>query len=127
MQPCPIRPLNLTPKPNVDGQQATALVETVRPDVDRQKPSPKSKPASPVSVTLRKQTVIVQTRLPQEFRWHPTQRRLIRRLLLRYQQGKELDASQFGQIDPRKILGPFAQDEVAFYIGPKKGAKYHAR
>jgi hypothetical protein len=57
----------------------------------------------------------------QGFRWHPTQRRLIRRLLLRYQQEKDLEAIDYAQIDPQEILGPFAQDEVAFYIGPKKG------
>jgi hypothetical protein len=46
----------------------------------------------------------------------------LRRLLLAYQQNKPLAPEQYGQIDPRTVLGPFAQDEVAFYVGPQKGA-----
>jgi hypothetical protein len=58
----------------------------------------------------------------QGFRWHPTQRSLIRDLLLHYQQHEQLTPEQYGRIDPHQVLGPFAQDEVAYYVGPKKGA-----
>lgn len=57
----------------------------------------------------------------QKFRWHPSQRRLIVRLLHHYQQAKSLDAVEYGELKPREFLGDFAQDEVAFYIGPKRG------
>jgi len=53
-----------------------------------------------------------------EFRWHPTLRRVVRRLILAYVEGQQLDQDDFGGIDPHKILGAFAQDEVAFYVGP---------
>jgi hypothetical protein len=78
----------------------------------------------PVSQTqaARAPRATAQFAVLQGFRWHPTQRAVIRRLLLHYQQQKSLPAEQYGQIDPRNVLGPFAQDEVAFYVGPKKGA-----
>lgn len=71
--------------------------------------------------TQNRHSAVLQVALLQGFRWHPTQRQLIRRLMLQYQQKTKLDPEQYGQIDPAEVLGRFAQDEVAFYIGPKKG------
>jgi len=78
-------------------------------------------PRSPTQAAGAPQTTISFASLP-GFRWHPTQQALIRQLLLRYQQEKSLAPEQYGRMDARHVLGPFAQDEVAFYVGPKKGA-----
>ncbi|MBI1902424.1 MAG: DUF4384 domain-containing protein [Planctomycetia bacterium] len=53
------------------------------------------------------------------FRLHPTQRRQIEALLADYQQGKEPSGGQLTGQSPQKLLGEFAQDEVAIYVGPK--------
>ena len=61
-----------------------------------------------------------QVALFQSFRWHPTQRRQIQRLMQQYQRNQQLKPEQSGQVDLQAILGSFAQDEVAYYVGPNK-------
>jgi hypothetical protein len=61
-----------------------------------------------------------QTAPRQKFRWHPTQRAQIQQLLVQYQRQNALSAQMLG-VDPRNVLGPFAQDEVAFYVEPAAG------
>lgn len=61
-----------------------------------------------------------QDNVRQQFRWHPTQRLQIRELLRQYQERNSLQPKQVDNIDPRTLLGPFAQDEVAFYVEPPK-------
>ena len=51
---------------------------------------------------------------PGQFRWHPTQRRQIHELL--GQRGADLAAESLETADPKTLLGPFAQDEVAFSV-----------
>ena len=59
---------------------------------------------------------------PVQFRWHPTQRQQIKELLSQKQQ--QTNAQQLGCRKPQDLLGPFAQDEVAFYVDrPKVGQK----
>ncbi len=55
----------------------------------------------------------------QSFRWHPSQRRQIRQLLLGYQQRARLEPGQLAADDPLELLGEFSQDEVAFYVEPE--------
>ncbi|MCA9018727.1 MAG: DUF4384 domain-containing protein, partial [Planctomycetaceae bacterium] len=50
-----------------------------------------------------------------QFRWHPTQRRLIEHLLREYLQN-EKSISDSSVSDVKKILGKFAQDEVLFLV-----------
>jgi len=52
------------------------------------------------------------------FRWHPTQRQQIQRLLHQYQRRETLERDALSGLDPQTLLGPFAQDEVAFYVEP---------
>jgi hypothetical protein len=54
----------------------------------------------------------------QFFHWPPTQKQQIQGLLVQYQGKQKLDPKQFDRIDPTQVFGPFAQDEVAFYVGP---------
>jgi len=53
---------------------------------------------------------------PVGFRWHPAQRRQILRILEQYQRQQPLAAGQLAGVDPKQVLGPFAQDEVALYV-----------
>lgn len=55
----------------------------------------------------------------QFFQWPPTQKQQIQGLLVQYQGKQKLDSKQFDGIDPTGVLGRFAQDEVAFYVGPR--------
>ncbi|NUQ63326.1 MAG: DUF4384 domain-containing protein [Pirellulales bacterium] len=52
------------------------------------------------------------------FHWPPTQKQQVQGLLVQYQQKQKLQSKQFDGIDPTGVIGPFAQDEVAFYVGP---------
>ncbi|MBM4092670.1 MAG: DUF4384 domain-containing protein, partial [Planctomycetes bacterium] len=52
----------------------------------------------------------------QIFRWHPAQQQQIRQLLKQDPQSQADPAAELGAFDPRRILGPFAHDEVAFYV-----------
>ena len=52
----------------------------------------------------------------QTFRWPPTERKLIQDLLLGYQKKSVLALDKVDRIDAQAILGPFAQDEVVFYV-----------
>ena len=58
----------------------------------------------------------------QTFRWHPTQQQQVQQLLRQYQQQQKLNEQQLGDWRPEALLGPFAQDEVAFYVGPAEDA-----
>ena len=49
-----------------------------------------------------------------QFRWHPTQRRQVQRLLS--QPPSQLLEELMATADPASILGAFAQDQVTFYI-----------
>ena len=50
------------------------------------------------------------------FRWHPTQRQQIQKLLRQYMQQNSLARDQTPPVAPEQLLGPFAQDEVVFYV-----------
>ncbi len=58
---------------------------------------------------------------PGGFRWHPTERRQIVGLLHEYQQRESLDREWLEGLDPQRLLGAFAQDEVVFYVEPRGG------
>ncbi|HPP54462.1 MAG TPA: DUF4384 domain-containing protein, partial [Thermoguttaceae bacterium] len=51
----------------------------------------------------------------QTFRWHPTQRQQLQVYLDHYHRHRQLP-EPFRSVDPRSLLGPFAQDEVTFYV-----------
>ncbi len=55
--------------------------------------------------------------LPSQFRTHPAQRKQVRTLLRRYMQQK-LSTKDLEGFGVRALLDRFAQDEVAFYVGP---------
>lgn len=57
-----------------------------------------------------------QQTVRQGFRWHPTERKLIQGMLLGYQEKGVLALDQVDQFDAKTIMGPFAQDEVIFYV-----------
>ena len=50
------------------------------------------------------------------FRWWPTQEAQAREMLVKYQEQPQLMPQQLDGIDPLRLLGPFAQDEVAIYV-----------
>ena len=50
---------------------------------------------------------------PVQFRWHPTQQRQIKQLLVG---GRQISPEQIGCRPPKDILGAFAQDMTTFYI-----------
>jgi hypothetical protein len=62
-----------------------------------------------------------------EFRWHPSQGRVVQQLLQQYQRRETLKPEQVGGIAIARLLGSFAQDEVAFYVGPRKDPGTGAR
>lgn len=55
------------------------------------------------------------------FRWPPTPTRQVQTMLHTYQQNGSIPPAQFDGIEIRRILVAFAQDEVAFYVGPAEG------
>lgn len=55
------------------------------------------------------------------FRWPPTPTRCVQTLLCEYQQNRPIPAAKLDGIEIRRILVAFAQDEVAFYVGPAEG------
>jgi hypothetical protein len=84
------------------------------------KPQPDTQPSPTGKPSEAENQQAVRATPYQSFRWHPTQRRLVQRLLLAYIGRKDLDEEQFGNIDPHAVLGEFAQDEAAFYVGPQE-------
>ncbi len=56
---------------------------------------------------------------PGRFRWYPSQRRVALTLLKQYQQQRQLSASDLDGVKIPDLLGSFAQDEVAYYVGPR--------
>ena len=57
-----------------------------------------------------------------QFRWFPSQQEQVKETLVQYQQQqRQLTPPQLDNVDPLKLLGPFAQDEVAFYVGAPGG------
>jgi hypothetical protein len=62
-------------------------------------------------------------RVYRPFRWCPTQRMQVQGLLLKYQQQQQIPPAQVDNFQPRKRFVAFAQDEVAFYVGPPGTAK----
>lgn len=52
------------------------------------------------------------------FRWCPTQRSQVKALLQEYHSRSRLPQDKLDAIELKKVLGDFAQDEVAFYVGP---------
>jgi hypothetical protein len=58
----------------------------------------------------------------QKFRWNPTQREQVKALLSEYTSKGKLTSEQVDHVDCRAILGAFAQDEVAFYVGKARNA-----
>lgn len=57
----------------------------------------------------------------QGFRWNPTQCEQVKELLTEYKAKGKLSEEQVDHVDPHDVLGGFAQDEVAFYVGRKTG------
>jgi hypothetical protein len=57
----------------------------------------------------------------QKFRWPPSEQRQLAAMLMQYQQEQKVDSEGPGELDPALLLGEFAQDEVAFYVGPREG------
>jgi len=62
---------------------------------------------------------------PTGFRWNPTQKRQIQALLNQYQKTGQVAPDDLAGIDLKRLLGPFAQDEVVFYVEPneRRGSK----
>jgi hypothetical protein len=56
----------------------------------------------------------------QKFRWHPAQSLVVQQLLQQYQRREPVRPEQVGGIFVGKLLGDYAQDEVAYYVGPRK-------
>jgi hypothetical protein len=54
----------------------------------------------------------------QPFRWPPSQRAQVQSAMAMYQQHQQLSENHYDGIDPHVAIGPFAQDEVAYYVGP---------
>ncbi|MGE0756409.1 MAG: DUF4384 domain-containing protein [Pirellulaceae bacterium] len=110
------RPLSLTGllPPSLDSQQQQAQ-SADNPGQGRQEPqgpTPKAEEAAkPARPPARRQ----------QFRWHPTQQQQVQRLLRQYRQDQSLPRDQFGDVDPRAVLGAFAHDEIAYYVGPREG------
>ena len=51
-----------------------------------------------------------------QFRWHPSQQKIISELLQQYLQDQKNPLTASGEIDINQILGKFAQDEVLFLV-----------
>ena len=51
-----------------------------------------------------------------QFRWHPSQRKLIEELLQQYLKDQQNPLAANGEVDIKKLLGQFAQDEVLFLV-----------
>lgn len=54
-----------------------------------------------------------------QFRWFPSEQAQIKDLLVQYGQKQKLTSKDLGGVDPLRLLGPFAQDEVAIYVKPR--------
>lgn len=52
------------------------------------------------------------------FRWHPTQRQQLEQWLRDYLRDEAEVPPELQSINVKQLLGPFAQDEVAIYVGP---------
>jgi hypothetical protein len=59
-----------------------------------------------------------RARQMQQFHLPPSQKVMLKSILGRYQRFQPIDASHLGSASPHEFLGPFGQDEVAFYVGP---------
>ena len=55
---------------------------------------------------------------PREFFLPPSQRAMFQMILGKHQKGQPIGGEEFGGASPEQFLGEFAQDEVAFYVGP---------
>ena len=104
-------------------QQGAASAQQSVPASQQQTVTPAQQQAVPGSQqqTAKQSQQPVQAR--QFFRWHPTQRQLIEGLLAQYQKNNTLPLDQVDRIDPRTMLGPFAQDEVLLYVEPEETAE----
>jgi len=125
------RPLVLSGAIPANQQQAA---QQTPQRLQRQKPAQQAARRSPRPAQQRPAQ---QEPLCGAFRWHPTQRAQIRQLLAG--QRAEVTPEQLETADPRELLGPFAQDEVAFHVEtparagrsaatpPRRGAPVGAR
>jgi hypothetical protein len=57
----------------------------------------------------------------QRFHLPPSQETMFQDVLRRYQRHEPIRSEELGGVPPQRILGKFAQDEVAFYVGPTTG------
>jgi hypothetical protein len=57
--------------------------------------------------------------VPSLFRSHPSQQQQVQTLLKKYQQQPKLSPKEVVGFNVRELLARFAQDEVAFYVGPR--------
>jgi hypothetical protein len=60
---------------------------------------------------------------PREFLLPPSQRTMFQTILGRHQKNLPIADQEFGGASPPQFLGKFAQDEVAFYVGPVSPAE----
>lgn len=71
---------------------------------------------------------------PQGFRWYPSQEMQVRQMLVLYQEQQhgiesqlpdppEEKAVRLTQIDPKRLVGPFAENDTLFYVGPSNSER----
>jgi hypothetical protein len=60
---------------------------------------------------------------PREFLLPPSQRSMFQTILGKHQKNLPIGDQELGGASPAEFLGEFAQDEVAFYVGPNSPAE----
>lgn len=118
--------LALNPQRQPHSQTQTQLGQPNQEEVKpQQKPQQqKQQQSNPEQIKLQPEQSQLQQSKPnlqwQEFRWPPSQQRQFQQLLAQFQRDERLSQEMLELLDPRTYLGEFAQDEVAFYVGPKE-------
>jgi hypothetical protein len=59
---------------------------------------------------------------PREFLLPPSQQSMFQTILGKHQKNLPIGDQELGSASPQQFLGEFAQDEVAFYVGPNSAA-----
>ena len=60
---------------------------------------------------------------PRTFHLPPSQRAMFQEVLGKHRKSLPIAADELGGISPEQFVGEFAQDEVAFYVGPAAAAE----
>ncbi|MCU0877898.1 MAG: DUF4384 domain-containing protein [Pirellulaceae bacterium] len=55
---------------------------------------------------------------PRDFQIPPSQRKMFHKILGKHHKNEPIGGEEFGDASPGHFLGEYAQDEVAFYVGP---------